>query len=225
MLGHDIGHELGHVIPGDALVHLLNVVRVVCKAGVVQSLVRHHGLIVGPEGSVGDINWVFVFFNIRREERAGQHDCEVGPADGIGRPERAVVVAVDDAFSGAPDNRVVERVRTGYVGKAQSRSKNVVNGVLAFCIIANRTVGVDVRVILDGEGRDGQGQCHNNRKNCRNKTADVVMGAHIRLFHVCVLSQISFSHGKVSGRVRGTVNRPPSCFAGGRIWGYAGNLP
>ena len=70
LTGHNIGDELGHVVPGDTAAHFLNIIRVVRKAGVVQRLVRHHGLIVGPEGSAGDIYGVFVLFDISREKRA-----------------------------------------------------------------------------------------------------------------------------------------------------------
>lgn len=233
LLGHDVGHELGHVIPGDTLVHAcreagtVNVVSV--KAYVVPDAVVLQREIVGVKRAEGQGEVIGVFLDVAGIERSGQHDDEVGPGYSVGRLERAVCIAADDALVCAPDDCIMERVRAGYVAETQDRRESVRNcvelGILRDAGIANRTVGVDVRVILDGEGRDGQGQCHNNRKSCRNKTADVVMGAHIRLFHVCVLSQISFSHGKVSGRIRGTVSRPPSCFAGGRIWGYAWNLP
>ena len=229
LLGHDVGHELGHVIPGDATVHLLAVLEDGLEAGVSKNTVYKQSHAVRNKGSILEIGFRVVLGNGIGVECSGEHDDEVIAGDCVGRLERAVCIAADDALVRAPDNRIMERVRAGYVAETQDRRESVRNcvelGILRDAGIANRTVGVDVRVILDGEGRDGQGQCHNNRESCRNKTADVVMGAHIRLFHVCVLSQISFSHGKVSGRIRGTVSRPPSCFAGGRIWGYAGNLP
>ena len=181
LLGHDVGHELGHVIPGDSLVHacceagIVNVVGV--KAYVVPDAVVLQREIVGIERAEGQGEVISIFLDVAGIERSGQHDDEVGPGYSVGRLERAVCIAADDALVCAPDNRIMERVRAGYVAETQDRRESVRNcvelGILRDAGIANRTVGVDVRVILDGEGRDGQGQCHNNRESCRNKTADV----------------------------------------------------
>lgn len=181
LLGHDIGHELGHVIPGDALVHACRERRSVdvvgVKAYVVPDAVVLQREIVGIERAEGQCEVIGVFLDVAGIERSGQHDDEVGPGYSVGRLERAVRIAADDALVCAPDNRIMERVRAGYVAETQDCRESVRNcvelGILRDAGIANRTVGVDVRVILDGEGRDGQGQCHNNRKSCRNKTADV----------------------------------------------------
>lgn len=181
LLGHDVGHELGHVIPGDALVHARGEAGIVnaagIKADVFPDAVVLQREIVGIERAEGQCEVISISGNIIGIERSGQHDDKVGPGYSVGRLERAVRIAADDALVRAPDNCIMERVRAGYVAETQDRRESVRNcvelGILRDAGIANRTVGVDVRVILDGEGRDGQGQCHNNRKSCRNKTADV----------------------------------------------------
>lgn len=127
LFGHDVGHEAGHVIPGNCLVHDRGIQIAVLEAGAVENLVVIQRFRVG--GEPGQFpRGVRIFFDVSGIEGPGEHDAKLCAGDGVGRSERPVGVAGRDALGGAVHDGRVEAVGAGYVGEAGHGGKEFVVG-------------------------------------------------------------------------------------------------
>lgn len=127
LLGHDVGHQRGHVVPVDNLVHGPGSVVRILETGAGQDAGDGKGLGVGSEPNFLVLFRV-VLLDLVGIEGSGQHDAELCARDGVGRPERPVGVAACNPFGGAVHDGRVEAVGGRDVGESGHGGKEFVVG-------------------------------------------------------------------------------------------------
>ena len=134
LLGHDVDHELGHVVSGDSAVHDAGVAERVLEARVGQDARGGQGLGVGSKPSAF-VGVRVVLLDLVGVKGPGQHDAELGPGHAVSGPEGSVGIAAHDAFSGGPENRVVKAVAGGDVGEPGYQGNLVLDlGILSLSL-------------------------------------------------------------------------------------------
>ena len=126
---HDIGHQLSHIVPVNAGAHGRSVSVGPTEAGVIQTAVLGHGHVGGSECAKRVLVVISVVLgNLVGIKCPGQHGREVALGNRIGGSESTVCIAVDNAFPGAVNNSLVERVRGRNVREADGQCDFILDG-------------------------------------------------------------------------------------------------